>query len=82
MSIKIISNDKSKLILPNVSLVEGDAYCYFIPNQIGEPGQPTPEPEVVLTPTIHATFNATSENMMAFMETGNIKSLKNRRKSN
>ena len=69
-------NDKSKLILPNVSLVEGDAYCYFIPNQIGEPGQPTPEPEVVLTPTIHATFNATSENMMAFMETGNIKSLK------
>lgn len=67
-------NDKSKLILPNVSLVEGDAYCYFIPNQIGEPGQPTPE--VDLTPTIHATFNATSENMMAFMETGNIKSLK------
>ena len=69
-------NDKSKLILPNVSLVEGDAYCYFIPNQIGEPGQPTPEPEVDLTPTIHATFNATSENMGAFMETGNIKSLK------
>ena len=69
-------NDKSKLILPNVSLVEGEAYCYFIPNQIGEPGEPTPEPEVVLTPTIHATFNATSENMMAFMETGNIKSLK------
>ena len=69
-------SDGTKMLIPNVSYIRGSKYCYFTPlnGKPSGPEQPV-EPEVVY-PTIHATFNATADNPMAFMETGNIKSLK------
>ena len=54
-------------IVPNVCYIEESSHTVF---------EDTPESEIVPQPIIRATYNATSDNMMALAKTDNIKSLK------
>ena len=60
-------NNPDEFLVPGVSYVVEVNSCFY---------DPMPEPEVVLHPVIHAKFNATSENMLAFADTTQIKALK------
>ena len=66
-------SDGTKMLIPNVSYIKNGKYCYFTPLN-GTPSEPE-QPEVVY-PTIHATFNATADNMLALGATSCVKSLK------